>query len=274
MARINAVSFHEDPSIESICRKVRQAGFDSLEVSRPPFFNKLTTSATRQRFRDWTEELGLSLYGFDCWVDVDPYERRQETLADFRAAVEFAAELNLGKLISHDPWQSVNASRSPSQCLASSVELFREVVDLCEQHALRLVFEPHPDTLSMQNTWAIDFIDALSRDRRAASVSILYDSCHYGVGQPQRYVEAIGELGTRIGHVHFSDGDRQTYALHLPFGDGSLDLDGIVAALGRAGCICTMTNDLYNYPLLEDGARRNLARLREVEALLNIPDRI
>ena len=35
MARINAVSFHEYPSIESICRAVRAAGFDSIELSRP-----------------------------------------------------------------------------------------------------------------------------------------------------------------------------------------------------------------------------------------------
>ena len=52
MARINAVSFHEDPYPESICRKVREAGFDSLELSRPPFYDKLPTTATRQAFAE------------------------------------------------------------------------------------------------------------------------------------------------------------------------------------------------------------------------------
>src|SRR5207249_4484176 len=75
MARINAVSFHEDPCIESICRRVRAAGFDSLEVSRPPFFTTLTTRASRQRFAGWAADLGLSLYGFDCWVEVEPYNQ-------------------------------------------------------------------------------------------------------------------------------------------------------------------------------------------------------
>jgi hypothetical protein len=31
-----------------------------------------------------------------------------------------------------------------------------------------------------------------------------------------------------------------------------------------------LTNDLFNYPLLEDGARRNAPRIREVEARLGI----
>ena len=73
MARINAVSFHENPSIEAICRKIRAAGFDSVELSRPPFYHKLTTPGTRAAFAGWLADLGLSMYGFDAWVEVDPY---------------------------------------------------------------------------------------------------------------------------------------------------------------------------------------------------------
>ena len=53
MARINAVSFHETPSLEVICRAVRATGFDSLELSRPPFYQKLITPSLRQRFSAW-----------------------------------------------------------------------------------------------------------------------------------------------------------------------------------------------------------------------------
>ena len=270
MPRINAVSFHENPSIEAICRTVRAAGFDSLELSRPPFFQKLTTQGTRRRFAEWAADLGLSLYGFDCWVDVDPYNRFDETLADFRRAVDWATDLNLGMLISHDPWASVNAGRPAAECLTTSVRLFRQVADLCRAKEIRLMFEPHPDTLSMDNAWAIDFIDALAEDRPAASVGILYDCCHYGVGRPGSYIEAVTELGKRICHVHFSDGDAETYALHLPLGDGCLDLKVITTALKTISFSGTLTNDLYNYPLLEDGARRNFERIRDVEHALGL----
>lgn len=270
MARVNAVSFWETRSVEAICRAVVAAGFDSLELSRPPFFEKLTTTGTRKTFAEWAQKLGLSLYGFDCWVEVDPYSAFEETLAGFRDAIEFAIDLDLGMIISHDPWAKVNGDRSPSDCLKVNVELFRRVAEMTAAHRLKFVFEPHPDTLSMQNAWAIDFIDAVAEGHAPGSIGILYDCCHYGVGQQEHYIESIGVLGKRIQHLHFSDGDRKTYALHLPLGDGNLDLDGIIAALRGIHYDGTLTNDLYNYPLLEEGARHNAPRIREVEQKLGL----
>lgn len=266
MARINAVSFHENPSIEAICRQVRAAGFDSIELSRPPFYNKLTTRDTRQAFASWLGELGLSMYGFDAWVDVQPYADPEATLVGFEGAVEFAADLELGMIITHDGWQRAVGDRLPSQCLKVLIPFFTRVAEMADAAGLDVVLEPHPDTLSINNAFAIDLVDEVGRP----NLGLLYDCCHYGVGQPDAYVEAIGALGRRIRHVHFSDGDRATYALHLPLGEGCLDLDAIVAALKRVGFSGTLTNDLYNYPLLERGARHNAVRIREVEAQLQL----
>ena len=84
MACINAVSFHENRSIEDICHIIRRIGFESMEVSRIPFFEKLTTTSTRKVFANWVKELGLSTYGFDAWVNFDPYHAREETIKGFK----------------------------------------------------------------------------------------------------------------------------------------------------------------------------------------------
>ena len=271
MARINGVSFCDNPDIEGFCRTVVDTGFDSLEGSRPPFFEKLKTRNVRQRFAAWTTELGLSLYGFDCWVDVLPYDRLDETIAGFEAAIAFAADLELGMLISHDPWTHDNGDRSPSECLQTNIDLFRRVAAMCHENSLRLVLEPHPDTLSMDNNWAIDFVDGIT-DGNHYDVGILYDLCHYGVGQPDNYLKSIGTLGERIRHMHYCDGDKETYALHLPFGDGAIDLEAAVEALLDISYAGSLTNDLYSNPMPKDSARRNVEHVREVETRLGLTD--
>jgi myo-inositol catabolism protein IolH len=266
MPRINAVSFHEHRSIEEICHIVRRAGFDSLEVSRIPFYEKLTTLGLRESFGEWSKEIGLSLYGFDAWVDYDPYESREETLQGFKRAIGFAADLDLGQIIAHDGQRHLSRGRSPSDCLGILVPFFQEVADLAHEEGLKVLLEPHPDTMSMDDAFAKELIDGVGR----ANLGLVYDCCHYGVGQPDTYVQAIENLGQRIQHLHFSDGDRKTYALHLPLGEGDLDLEAIIEALLTVGFRGTITNDLYNYPLLEAGASRNVARMIQVEKRLGL----
>ncbi|HIE27402.1 TPA: sugar phosphate isomerase/epimerase [Candidatus Poribacteria bacterium] len=266
MARINAVSFYENRSIEEICRIVRESGFDSMEVCRIPFFEKLITKGTRQTFAGWAEKIGLSLYGFDAWVDFDPYQARDEAILGFQEAIDFAADLNLGQVITHDGFKPIWEGKSPKSCLQVLIPFFQEVADVAKHAGLKVVLEPHPDTLSMDDAFAIDLVDGIGRE----NLGLVYDCCHYGVGQPDTYVQAIEKLSHRIYHLHFSDGDRRTYALHLPLGEGELDLDAIIEALKAVGFRGTLTNDLFNYPLLEDGARRNAARISEVEERLGL----
>jgi sugar phosphate isomerase/epimerase len=266
MARINAVSFHENPSIEAICHTIRAAGFDSIELSRPPFYNKLTTPGTRAAFAKWLGELGLTMYGFDAWVEVDPYTAATASLASYQDAIDFAQDLDLGMVITHDGWKRIIGHRRPNECLEVLIPFFQSISDMAADAGLDVVLEPHPDTLTMDDAFAIELIDGVDRH----NIGLLYDCCHYGVGQPNSYVKAIERLGHRIRHVHFSDGDRTTYALHLPLGEGDLDLGSIVAALKGIGFHGTLTNDLYNYPLLEAGARHNVERIRQIDHELNV----
>jgi sugar phosphate isomerase/epimerase len=92
---------------------------------------------------------------------------------------------------------------------------------------------------------------------------VLYDSCHFGVGKPKGYIEAIKVLGKRIKHIHFSDSDQRTSELHYPPGKGKLDLDGIVTAFVETGYSGTISLDTFGYPLQNEAARIGLPVLKK-----------
>ena len=266
MPRINAVSFYEDPSMESICHKIRDAGFDSMEMSRSPFYDKLVTQQTRRTFRQYLTSMGMSMYGFDSWVPINPYEARAASLEGMAAAFEFANDLELDLVIAGEGPKALIGHRTPAQCMEILVPFFEEMVIMAADHSLTVVFEPHPDTLSMDDSFAKDLVDRVNQP----NFGIVYDCCHYGVGQPKTYLNAIENLGHRIRHVHFSDGDCETSSLHLPPGEGRLDLAAITATLKGIGFSGTLTCDMFNYPLLEDGARRMVEPIRQVEQELGL----
>jgi sugar phosphate isomerase/epimerase len=266
MPRINAVPFYENRTLEGICRTIVDAGFDSLELCRPHFIERLVTPELRKTFSDWASGLSLSFLGVDVWVDVQPYEAPERTLDDFRAVVDFAADLDLGHIITTEGQIDVVGGRTKSECLTVLVPLFQQVADVAASREITVLIEPHPDTLSIDNAFTIELIDGVDR----ANIGLVYDCAHYAVGQPETYVASIEQLGERIRHLHFSDGDARTYSLHLPLGEGTLDLDGMIAALKDVGFNGTLTNDIWGYPMLEDGARRNAARITALEQILGL----
>jgi len=90
------------------------------------------------------------------------------------------------------------------------------------------------------------------------------------VGLPNGYIDAIGRLGRRIHHVHFSDSDQVSSEVHYAPGTGCLDLPGIVAALKESGFRGTMMLDLWLYPFPEEESRVGVPYVAKVVRTLGL----
>jgi sugar phosphate isomerase/epimerase len=100
---------------------------------------------------------------------------------------------------------------------------------------------------------------------------ITFDFCHYGVGRPHDYVEAVRALGHRIRHIHFSDSDLESSELHFAVGDGRMDIDRLLNTFKEIGYSGTLTVDLYGHPTPSHAARRMVPHVKRACDLLGIP---
>jgi sugar phosphate isomerase/epimerase len=138
------------------------------------------------------------------------------------------------------------------QLLPRLIGMFQSVVQFAKPHHARFFAEPHPFTVGMNDQFLIKLYDALD----PAHFGVLYDCCHYGVGQPQDYTGAILRLGRRIRHIHYSDSDQVTSELHYAPGMGKMNLQAVLQAFKVIGYDGTLTLDLYGNPTPVYSARQ------------------
>ena len=220
----NSITF-EDYPVEDACQRLAAAGCNAVEMWKSHLVGCKTPALMRQ-FRDFAAELGLELWGLNV-VGADYFQpfgaaaNYDATLAGLKADVDYALELGVRDVM---VWEGVRPPEQDipdAELLATLIALFRAAIDYARPKGVRFTAEPHPFTLGMDNAFMKPLCDALDRD----CFGILFDFCHYGVGQPRGYVDSIRDLGARIQHLHYSDTDGVTSELHYPPGFGVLDLD-------------------------------------------------
>jgi sugar phosphate isomerase/epimerase len=116
----------------------------------------------------------------------------------------------------------------------------------------------------------LDFLIELCDRLDPEWFGVTYDCCHFGVGKPNDYIDAIARLGNRIKHVHFSDSDQKSSELHFAIGKGTLKLDEITSALKAIHFQGTMMLDLWLYPLPEAGTKLSLPYVIKVMKVLGL----
>lgn len=258
----NSITF-QDYSAEEACQRLAAAGCNAVEMW-PPHLAGCRTPRLLQQFRDFAAELGLELWGFnavgaDYFQPFDSQESFNRTLAGLKADVDYALELGVKDVMVWEGVRPQDSDMVDADLLAVLVDLFRGAIDYAAPKGIKFTAEPHPFTLGMDNAFMKQLCDQLDRGH----FGILFDFCHYGVGQPDNYVGAVYDLGSRIEHLHYSDTDGVTSELHYPPGKGMLDLKAMNQALIEIGFAGTSTLDMYGYPMPQQGYIWGLPIYRE-----------
>jgi sugar phosphate isomerase/epimerase len=257
--------------LEMALAKCVSAGYDALELW-PPQIAECRTSELRRQLHGYAQSLGMELIRLNC-ADRDYFQSLQSrkdarrALDGLTADTDAAADLRMSQLLT---WEGRAAEFSTDEVFGRVLDdttwLFQEACRYASARSIELTVEVHPFTLGINLTWLTSLCDRLSDQ----PFTVTYDCCHFAVGLPDDYINAIDRLGRRIGHVHFSDSDVQSSELHFAPGTGCLDLDGIVAALRRIGFKGTMMLDLWLCPLPEWGTEVGLPVVRQACQSLGI----
>jgi sugar phosphate isomerase/epimerase len=266
--RGNSITFHMYP-VEEACQRIAAAGCNSVEMWKD-HLKGFKTPALLGHFSEFAADVGLSLWGLNV-VGADYFQpfgtqaAYNSTLAGLKEDVDYALELGVKEVM---VWEGTHPPFKISQVemLATLTSLFQEAIDYARPKGVRFLAEPHPFTVGMDLQLMTLLCDRLGRDH----FGILFDFCHFGVGKPDHYVEAVYTLGDRIQHLHYSDSDGVSSELHFPPSKGKLDLAAIDKALRDVGFSGTATLDMYGYPLPQIGYEWGLPRFRAALETLGI----
>jgi len=241
----------DDYPVQQALDIFRSAGFTSLEMW-VHHLRKCRTAELRQRFSREARASGIAMAGLNVVGEeyFQPFGTDREierTLEGLRADMDFALSLGTRDVLIWEGRAPVGTGESfwLDRLLPQLTEVLKSAIAFAKPHGMRFLVEPHPFTVGMSDRFLQKLCDSLDPDH----FGITYDFCHYGVGRPKDYVQAIRNLGPRIRHLHYSDTDQNTSELHFPPGTGKLDIPTMLTAFREIGYQGTLALDLYGYPM-------------------------
>ena len=251
----------------------RSAGFDAIEMWRH-HLTRCKTDELRKKFVAFAKSMGISMGGLNV-VGEDYYQpfgtdqQLEQTLEGLKADAAFAQSLGTKDVLIWEGRapQGTAEGHWLNQLLPRLVELLRAAITAVKPMGMRFLVEPHPFTVGMSDQFLINLCDALGPEH----FGVTFDFCHYGVGRPNDYLEAIPRLSHRIRNVHFSDTDQKSSELHFPPGFGRLRIQSMLEALRDIRFDGTMALDLYGYPMPVQAIKISAVRLREACEFLGLP---
>jgi sugar phosphate isomerase/epimerase len=263
----------EDYTLEEALRIFAEHGFDSVEMWKH-HLRRCKTDELRHKFAAHADTVGIIMGGLNAVGEdyYQPFGSDQEldlTLAGLKSDAQFALSLGTHEVMIWEGRAPVGTTESYwlERLLPRLIELFRAAENVLKPQGIRILVEPHPFTVGMSDELLIKLCDALD----PAFFGVLFDFCHYAVGRPNEYLQAIRNLGPRIQHIHFSDSDQKTSELHFPPGAGRLPLQAMLEVFREIRYDGTLTLDLYGYPIPVQAFPASVQQMRHACEFLGVP---
>jgi sugar phosphate isomerase/epimerase len=241
---------------ETVCRKVKQLGFDGVELGAfhpHPNPNDMPEKSQRNelvgKMKDWG--LGFAGMGADLWsqklVNTDD---QRPYIAEFTKSADFCADLGIRTLrIDTVQPPTIFERVDYDTALGRVTRTWKTCCDIAADRGLLVTWEFEPGFAFNKPSEIVRVLDAVDKPNFGA----LFDTCHaqmvsvVGARQPGKKetlpggpLELIRMLHGRINHLHLIDSDNTCHktpdgqdetSAHPPFGLGVLDFDRIMPAL-------------------------------------------
>lgn len=220
--------------IEEVLPRVREAGFEAIEISTAPPHLDVADAARLGRVRALIDDLGLRVhslhapFGHDVNITSPDEGARCAALHRLTLAADALVALGGALYVIHPGGEDQRWVWDRERCLAASVSGLTAVWTACRARGLTLVVEtPLPHLLGGQPA---DFAWILER-LPFEGTTVCIDTSHCSLGGT--LYDSIAANAGRIGHVQASDNRGHTDDHLLP-GKGILDWSAVNAALEAA----------------------------------------
>jgi sugar phosphate isomerase/epimerase len=251
--------------VEAAAEEVVAVGFEAVEVHTLQLGPGLPGVPVHERHAAGVGEalraipllpVTLNAAGAPGFVPVGDEDDRERAIAALARELRLAAALGAARVLCwdgrmEDPGEAVAA---PAR-LAAVIDAARRRAALANPPAVSV--ELHPFTFALKHELVAETAAALD----SVGAGICLDFCHFGVALGPHFAEELdGDVLAAVNHVHLADSDCASSELHLPLGEGVLDVDALAGLF--AGRSVALAWDLFGWPLPRAGLRAGFARYR------------
>ena len=229
-------------SIEVVFERLEKAGAGGVDLflSHIPYLTQPRFGAENLKLcRQAAESVGLKVpsiiacplpnnVGFTAYLGPDADKGRADAIAFVKYNVELATTLGAKHICSAEGTLPQGADEK--EMWNRLVRTLKEAAPIAEAAGVTFNLELHPGMIASTPEKAPKLIEEVG----SKAIRICLDFCHANVITQGDPVSMISALKGTIGTIHIADGI-QVSGLHLPIGQGEIDVDACIKAAKEIG---------------------------------------